>query len=289
MKTVMKVGALAAVGCAILVGCSSSGLTPEQEAKVGPWRDRTQVLIDAADPDLTAECKSGIPEVDAIANTVTPISMAVNKLINDKIRETQAATAWNTYVAWKNGPEANKLKGEELAAAAVRQAKIACFEQGLTLNSKDANADAVKVFRFRELTGATNRADDATIDAFLAENGAADLAKWATALDQNVGKGREAFYKAINVEATDWAKVLPDLTKWVNDITNASTRIAAVAQNPTVAEVMVQYGLGSFGAATVGDGINVKAAGDAIIRLQKQIAVTGKQLPWLIDAIQNAD
>ena len=285
MKTVMKVGALAAVGCAILVGCSSSGLTPEQEAIVGPWRDQTQVLIDAADPDLTAECKSGIPEVDAVANTVTPISMAVNKLINDKIRETQAATAWNTYVAWKNGPEANKLKGEELAAAAVRQAKLACFEQGLTLNSKDANADALKVLDFRNL----DRSDSAAVDAFLTQNGPADLTTWATALEQNAGKGREAFYKAINVEATDWAKVLPELTKWVNDITNASTRIAAVAQNPTVAEVMVQYGLGSFGAATVGDGINVKEAGDAIIRLQKQIAVTGKQLPWLIDAIQTAD
>ena len=209
----------------------------------------------------------------------------MNKLINDKIRETQAATAWNTYVAWKNGPEANKLKGEELAAAAVRQAKLACFEQGLTLNSKDANADALKVLDFRNL----DRSDSAAVDAFLTQNGPADLTTWATALEQNAGKGREAFYKAINVEATDWAKVLPELTKWVNDITNASTRIAAVAQNPTVAEVMVQYGLGSFGAATVGDGINVKEAGDAIIRLQKQIAVTGKQLPWLIDAIQTAD
>ena len=290
MKTTMKFAAVALAGCAALAGCvCGSKLTPEQEEVVGAWRDQTQMLIDARDPDLTAECKSGIAEVDAIANTVTPISMSVNKLINDKIRETQAAAAWNTYVGWKNGPEANKLSGDALAAASARQARLACFEQGLTLNSTDADADALKVFDFRQLTSAKTRADEATLDAFLAENGSEALNTWAAALERSVGTGREAFYEAIGVEATDWEALIPDLTKYSSDIADATKRVSTVLKNPTVKEVMIQYALGSLGQATVGDGINVQEAGDAILRLQKQLAVTSEQLPWLIDAIQASE
>ena len=83
--------------------------------------------------------------------------------------------------------------------------------------------------------------------------------------------------------------LIPDLTKYSSDIADATKRVSAVLKNPTVKEVMIQYALGSLGQATVGDGINVQEAGDAILRLQKQLAVTGEQLPWLIDAIQASE
>ncbi|WP_300767213.1 hypothetical protein [uncultured Bifidobacterium sp.] len=273
MKKFMKVGALAAVGCVVMVGCaSSSKLTPEQEAAVGPWRDQTQMMIDAKDPDLTATCTSGIAEIDAIANTVTPIASAVNKWMLDYIRETQADFAWNTYIGWRNGPDSGKMSPDAFKEESARQAKLACLEPGLTLNSTDANADALTVLAYRGL----NLADAAAVDAFLAEKLPADMANWATALEANAGVGREGFYKAIKVEATDWTKILAPLQNNLTQLTKANTSIAAVLKKPELAAKLNPLTGGKESLA-------------AVNRLRKQITVTLNQIPWLVDAIQSAE
>ena len=219
MKKMMTIGAASALVCAIFVGCAgSTKLTPEQEAAVGPWREQAQMMIDARDPDLTATCKSGIAEIDAVANTVTPIATAVNKWMQDYIREAQADFAWNTYIGWKNGPDSGKLSADAFKVEAARQAKLACVEPGLALNSKDADADALKVLDYRQL----DRSNVAAVDAFLSENLPADMNAWASALEANAGTGPEGFYKAIKVETTDWTAIVGQLQANLEQLTKAA-------------------------------------------------------------------
>lgn len=271
MKKMMTIGAASALVCAIFVGCAgSTKLTPEQEAAVGPWREQAQMMIDARDPDLTATCKSGIAEIDAVANTVTPIATAVNKWMQDYIREAQADFAWNTYIGWKNGPDSGKLSADAFKVEAARQAKLACVEPGLALNSKDADADALKVLDYRQL----DRSNVAAVDAFLSENLPADMNAWASALEANAGTGPEGFYKAIKVETTDWSAIVGQLQSSLEQLTKANTSIVAATKNP---EVIAKLNPLTGSKETIA----------AVDRLRKQISVTMEQIPWLIGAIQD--
>lgn len=270
MKTMMKFGVFAAVGCALLSGCASTSLTPEQEAEVGVWRDDAQMLLEATDPDLTAACQSGIAEVDTVANTVTPVSQAMSKMVCDYIRVKQAQQAWEEYVGWMNSAEPAKLKGDELKAASLRQAKVACFEAGLMLNTKDPEADALKVWDKRHM----DVTKDEEVDALLASVQIPELEPWADALVKNYGESPEPFYNAIKVEQGKWADLLPSLAAHLATLTGANTKLADVLKKPELA-------------AKLNPLTGSKETIAAVNRLRKQLTVSIKEINWMVDDIRN--
>lgn len=281
MKKMMMFGALAVLGGALLVGCASTPeLSPADEAIVKDWRDNTQLLIETSDPDLSAECKSGIEEVDALANTVTPIARSVSLLIANKLRLTMAENAYADYSAWLGtNPKAD-------AATRLRMAKRYCFEIGLALSSTEEtlNDNVLKYLAYDKLQNPENgkSTNEAAWDDFFAKNGSAEVDMWAKALVDNwVAEKPDAFFKAINVKAGDYSKALPKLQKWVTDISTAAARITAITSNSDTAKVLAAA---SFGKSVV-DGISGKETVAAVNRLRKQITITGKLLPWLIDDI----
>lgn len=277
----MFISATALVGALMFAGCTSSGLSEEEMAKVGPWYDMAVVLKDASDPELSKPVNTQIAAVDAVANTVSPIATTVSSWTAQYVRRVYADTAWDAYTGWYNGPTASQLSGDALKAAAEVQAQLACFEQGLALNSSDPVADARRVMAFRGL----DRSNEDAVKKFLAENASENLKTWSGALIAAQSQGREAFYKAIQVtppQKSD-ADMLTYLTKAVTDITAAGTQLTDALSDSTLAKSLAAA---SFGAEVV-QGVSGKETLAEIERLQEQLGVTGRLAPWLIDAIRN--
>lgn len=269
MRKMTKLCAWALVGGAFLTGCASTSLTPEQEAEVGIWLDDAQMLMDARDPDMTAACQTGIREVDTVANTVTPVSQAVSKLVNDYIREKQAQQAWEEYVGWVNSAEGAKLQGDALKAASLRQAKVACFEAGLMLNTKDPEGDALKVFEKRHM----NVTKEEEVDALLASAQIPELTTWANALVENFGDSPDPFYAAIKVEQGKWSDMLPSLAAHLATLTKANTKLSEALKSPEAVKAL--------------NPLTNKEAYNASKRLAKQVSVSIKQINWMVDDIKN--
>lgn len=280
MKKMMKLAAVALAGALTVTGCVSSGLTDEEMAKVGPWYDMAVVLKDASSPELSKPINTKVASLDAVAAVVSPIANKVSSMTSEYIRRVYADTAWDAYVGWYNGPTASQLKGEELAAKAAVQAKLACFEQGLAMNTVDPVADARRVMGFRAL----DRSDDVAIEQFLAENSSEALLAWSKALIEANSKGREGFYAAIKVEpAKEKTDMVAYLTKALEDLTKANAQLTAALSDSTLAKSIAAA---SFGAEIV-QGVSGKETLAEIDRLKDQLAITGRLTPWLLDAIQN--
>lgn len=105
MKKFMKVGALAAVGCAVMTGCASRELTETQQI----WLDDTEVLVEVENPEMTTAAKTGIPAIDAVANSITLVSSFTTGAIARYMYEQDAKTAWTAYSRWSSGDEAGAL------------------------------------------------------------------------------------------------------------------------------------------------------------------------------------
>ena len=101
MKKFMKVGALAAVGCAVMTGCASRELTETQQI----WLDDTEVLVEAKDPAMTASAKTGIAAIDAIADSITLLSAFSTGAITRYMYDQDAKSAWERYSGWVNGSD----------------------------------------------------------------------------------------------------------------------------------------------------------------------------------------
>lgn len=280
MKKSLSMATVALMGALAMTGCVSSGLSEEEMSKVGPWYDMAVVLKDASSPELSKPINTKVASLDAVAAVVSPIANTVSSMTSEYIRRVYADTAWDAYVGWYNGPTASQLKGEELAAKAEIQAKLACFEQGLALNTADPVADARRVMGFREL----DRSDEAAVVRFLAENSSEALSVWSKALIEANTKGRESFYAAINVEpAKADADMVAYLTKAIQDLSKASSQLTAALSDSNLAKSMAAA---SFGAEIV-QGVSGKETLSEIARLKDQLAISGRLAPWLLDAVRN--
>lgn len=112
MKTVMKVGALAAVGCALLTGCGGPELTEVQKPIVLPWQEETEILMEIEDPDMRKLSQSGIPAVDVVADSITALSQFTTGAVAAYMLESDARACWQSYSNWAIDAEAGKFWDE---------------------------------------------------------------------------------------------------------------------------------------------------------------------------------
>lgn len=112
MKTVMKVGALAAVGCALLTGCGGPELTDAQKPIVLPWQEETEILMEIEDPDMRKLSQSGIPAVDVVADSITALSQFTTSAVATYMLESDARKCWQSYSNWAIDAEAGKFWDE---------------------------------------------------------------------------------------------------------------------------------------------------------------------------------
>lgn len=191
MKTMLKVGAFAAAGCALLSGCGGPELTEAQEAVVLPWQDDAEILVEVEDPDMRALSQSGIPAVDVVADSITALSQFTTGAVAAYMLESDARACWSSYSKWATDAEAGKYWGEINAleeGAEGRKEKIAEYLKIAELES-----------RYRSFPTVLKRtADEATFEAKFNA-----MCQYVTAKDpegKNVASGGER----------DWTKAVVD-------------------------------------------------------------------------------
>ena len=215
MKKTVTVVALA-MATSMFVGCASSkvALTDEQKEVVQDWTNRAEMYVQITEEGLKDPLLCNNPTIDALVNTIGPISTAVTTWTATKVSEQLAVNAWNTYAGWVNGPEAAKLSGDALAAEQTRQAKLACIEAGMTLNATEETLldAATVVYNFRKL----NLTSTEDTDAFFANLKDKDLAKrlalGATPFASAQDKALVAAVDRLQLQTTTMLKAIPWLT-----------------------------------------------------------------------------
>lgn len=128
----------------VIVGCTSP-LEPHQE----DWLSETCTLVEAKDPDMRTVARTGLPEIDAIADSITMLTAFSSEAMVAFVYNTDALSCWNDYAAWATDAEATKLRKENnLDATAYAQARMISFSTVLKRNSLDADADVKKLVDF---------------------------------------------------------------------------------------------------------------------------------------------
>lgn len=127
MKKDMRVPAILAFAGLALVGCSSRELTETQRL----WLDETEVLVEAKDPEMTAQAKTGIAAIDAVADSITMLSTFSTGAMTRYIYEQDAKAAWMSYARWSSsdadvGEQWNAINEKEQGSK-ERQDLIAAF------------------------------------------------------------------------------------------------------------------------------------------------------------------
>ena len=282
MKKTVTVVALA-MATSMFVGCASSkvALTDEQKEVVQDWTNRAEMYVQITEEGLKDPLLCNNPTIDALVNTIGPISTAVTTWTATKVSEQLAVNAWNTYAGWVNGPEAAKLSGDALAAEQTRQAKLACIEAGMTLNATEETLldAATVVYNFRKLN-LTSTEDTDAFFANLSEENANKVAAWSDALQKNMGaeEGRQVFFEVIGIEKTNWKDVVPKLASYATTVAASSKQLANALEDKDLAK---RLALGATPFASAQD----KALLAAVDRLQLQTSTMLKAIPWLTSAL----
>lgn len=183
-----------------MLGCASGPeLTPSQKA----WQSDTAVLIEARDPELRTLAKTGIPEIDVVADSIAALSAFSSEAMVAYLYEQDAKSCWESYAQWATDAEAGKLRKENLKAfigdathegIAVKESKNRTFPLVLKRNSENAEQDVMKLWEFDGL----GLLDEQFIeDADLSEDTVEELNKQAPRDRQ--AKVVQACYKPITV------------------------------------------------------------------------------------------
>lgn len=118
------------------IGCTT--LEPHQKE----WLSETETLVEAKDPNMRTVARTGLPEIDAIADSITMLTAFSSEAMTTFVYNTDALSCWNDYAAWATDAEATKLRKENrFAGIAYEQARMASFSTVLKRNSMDAEQD----------------------------------------------------------------------------------------------------------------------------------------------------
>lgn len=152
----MKAKTLIPMAAAALtvVGCASG---PELTSSQKTWQSDTAVLIEARDPELRTLAKTGIPEIDVVADSIAALSAFSSEAMVAYLYEQDAKSCWESYAQWATDAEAGKLRKENAKAfvgdntnegIAVKESKNRTFPLVLKRNSEDAEQDVMKLWEF---------------------------------------------------------------------------------------------------------------------------------------------
>ena len=186
-----------------VVGCASG---PELTSSQKTWQADTAVLIDARDPELRTLAKTGIPEIDVVADSIAALSAFSSEAMVAYLYEQDAKSCWESYAQWATDAEAGKLRKENLKAflgdstnegVAIKESKNRTFPLVLKRNSENADQDVMALWKFDGL----GLLDDQFIeDAGLDEDTVAGLK--AQAPRDRQAKVVQTHYKPITVMVT---------------------------------------------------------------------------------------
>jgi hypothetical protein len=141
-------GATIALAAGTFVGCASTELTESQKV----WVSDTEALIEAQDPELRQFSRTGIAAIDAVADSITAMSILSIDAMTNYMYEQDAKSCWESYARWATDAEAGKLSQEndwgKYLQVASAESRFRCFPTVLKRNSTNAEEDVKKLVDF---------------------------------------------------------------------------------------------------------------------------------------------
>lgn len=294
MNKLMMVAGAAMVG-AMVTGCATSGLKEEAKNEVNTalWYDNATLLVDANDPDLTADATTKIPSIDGPLNTVKDIIAIVPMWTVARVEEKHFENCYmQSSQAINAGADDADLvvKGEAFKTALLMDTFADEKSQA------DAAAKAVdyannQIYPFQKAREAGN----AECKAFFAD---ASRKQWDAKTDEFVAKIRNCVNKAENNEAAakaakaklckemgvrdvDWKQVA---TRLAGDLQKLQSALTTVTTALADADLATKIAAASFGAEIV-PGTSAKETLGAIDRTKKQLEVSIRLVGWLMKSV----
>ena len=293
MNKLMMVASAAMVG-AMVTGCATSGLTEDAKKDVNTalWYDNATLLVDANDPDLTADATTKIPSIDGPLNTVKDIIALVPMWTVARVEEKHFDNCYmESAKAINAGADGADLvvKGEAFKTALLMDTFADEKSQA------DAAAKAVdyannQIYPFQK----AREAGDAECKAFFAD---ASRNQWDAKTDEFVAKIRNCVSKAddeaaakagiaklckeMGVRDVDWKQVAARLK---GDSEKLQTALTAVTTALADRDLAMKIAAASFGAEIV-PGTSAKETLGAIDRTKKQLEVSIRLIGWLMKSV----
>lgn len=293
MNKLMMVAGAAMIG-AMVTGCATSGLKEEAKNDVitALWYDNATLLVDANDPDLTADATTKIPSIDGPLNTVKDIIALVPMWTVARVEEMHFENCYmESAKAINAGADGADLvvKGEAFKTALLMD--TFANEKSLA----EASAKAVdyannQIYPFQK----ARDAGDAKCKEFFAD---ASRKQWNTKTDEFVAKIRDCVNKADNeaaakagvaklckemgVRDVDWKRVAVRLA---GDLEKLNAALIAVTTALSDADLATKIAAGAFGAEIV-PGTSAKETLAAIDRTRKQLEVSIRLIGWLMKSV----
>lgn len=314
MNKLMMVASAAMVG-AMVTGCATSGLKEEAEKNVPTklWYDNATLLVDANDPDLKADARTGIPSIDGPLDSVKDIiNLVPSWTVSCVEKKHFASTYMESAKALNGGTDGAELvvKGEafktvlmmETFAEEAAHANAAATLSGAARtanyaeNGKVYDAASKKVVDYanEQIFVFESCGDDASRKAFFAD---AARKQWDAKTDDIVAKltacvngakdeaaakaNIEKLCREMGVQDVDWKMVALRLAGDLQKLQNASQQVLTALQNPDLA---AKIAAASFGVEIV-PGTAAKETLAAINRVKNQLAITTRLIGWLIKSV----
>ena len=293
MNKLMMVASAVVVG-AMVTGCATSGLKEEAKNDVDTalWYDNATLLVDANDPDLTADATTKIPAIDGPLNTVKDIIALVPMWTVARVEEKHFENCYmESAKAINAGADGADLvvKGEAFKTVLLMdtfadeksQAEAACKAVDYANN---------QIYPFQM----AREAGDAKCKEFFKDE---SRKQWDAKTDEIVARIRDCVNKADNeaaakagiaklckemgVRNVDWKQVAARLA---GDLEKLKAALIAVTTALSDADLATKIAAGAFGAEIV-PGTSAKETLAAIDRTRKQLEVSVRLIGWLMKSV----
>ena len=293
MNKLMMVAGAAMVG-AMVTGCATSGLTEDAQKDVNTalWYDNATLLVDANDPDLTADATTKIPQIDGPLNTVKDIIAIVPTWIVAHVEKKHFNNCYmESAKAINAGGDGADLvvKGEAFKTALLMDT-FANEKSQAEAAAKAVDYANNQIYPFQK----AREAGDAECKEFFAD---ASRKQWDSKTDEFVAKIRNCVSKADNEDAAkagvaklckemgvrdiDWKQVDARLA---GDVEKLKAALVAVTTALSDTNLATKIAAGSFGAEIV-PGTSAKETLAAIDRTRKQLEVTIRLIGYLMKSV----
>ena len=314
MKKLMIVAAAASVG-SLISGCASSGLSEEaaQNVPTTIWYENANLLVDAHDPDLSADTMIGLPALDAVVDSVKDILIQVPAWTVSKVEQKhfnnmymEAAKAVNSGAdgadlvvkgeAFKTTLLMDTFAQEVAHTEASQKCPLEQRKDFYAKNEEVYNAAVAKCIDYanNQIFVFESCADDAARKAFFAD---ASRAQWDARTTEIAGKIMGCIAKSDDEKAAqaaiaklckemgvteyDWMKVVQLLQRDLEKLQKATQDLAQALQEPTLQQAIAKA---AFGGEIV-PGTSGKETLAVIQRFGKQLAINVKLIGWLLKAL----
>ena len=307
LKQTMIVATVATLGV-MMCGCASTGGLTEEEKKVPGlelWYENATMLVKANDPDLRADVKIGIPELDAVVNSVKDITGITPQWAESRVKELHFDGAYMEAAQQLEVPGDKKLAMKSVAF------KSALFldtvKKESAVNKRDggealeAALDLRTKYAREQIKPLVLCIDEESRQAFFNDPSRKQWDKETTRIAVEIAKvvkvaktakqsGDEAAAKAalaakrklfdsVGAREFDWGKVGLKLAEDTVKLQKAVTEVAMIqSQNPDLAK---KIAMAKLTGQQIVAGVDGKETLAAIECFTKQLKVSIELLTWL--------